>query len=117
MATVILAAGLVACSSGRDLPDNAAFQVGMERSDVLARFGPPDRKRVLVRSVEPVWGPIEGFWASVEEDSEIEIWYYRSRARLDSSPDGLGIGTTELYFVDGSVTVQGTGFDPDGVNY
>ena len=117
LGVVLLACCLVACNPRAGLPRSSAFEIGMTRAEVVARFGEPDDKRVLVRADHDVWGPIEGFWPGLPIGAEVEIWYYRSRAPSDQVAPELQYGTTELYFVDGSGTVRGRGFAPDNVNY
>lgn len=85
-------------------PDD--FEVGMTRETVIAEFGQPQRTRTMTRDFPHVWGPIEHFWPKVPPGARIEIWYYPARG-----------GTVELYFVNGSATVQGTGFGPEGAVY
>jgi hypothetical protein len=102
----------MACYSA---PDHAEFTVGMSRAGVIERFGEPDRKQVLRKSDELIWGAIESFWAEVPTGSEVEIWSYSARVELVGD-DGSAFsnGTTELYFVDGSDRVRGVGFAPEG---
>lgn len=109
---VLLVIGSVACYSA---PDHAEFTIGMSRASVIERFGEPDRKQTLRKTDERIWGAIELFWPEVPTGSEVEIWYYPTR--VDLAGDEVSVaadGTTELYFVDGSDTVQGIGFAPRG---
>lgn len=103
---VALAAGVaivaVGCASA-DEPVPSAFRVGMSRAMLVAEFGEPESRRSLVKSQEHVWGPIEDFWSSLPDGARVEIWRYPAAG-----------GTVELYFVDGSPRVQGTGFAPEG---
>jgi hypothetical protein len=47
--------------------------------------------------------------------SEVEIWYYSTRVEQAGDDGSVAAdGTTEVYFVDGSDTVQGIGFAPEG---
>jgi hypothetical protein len=103
-ALVMLCAFAVeACGS---LPRPSDFQIGMSRQQVVAAFGEPERRRSLVKSDPSILGPIETFWSSVPSGAEVEIWSYPARG-----------GTVELYFVDGSSEVRGTGFAPEGAVY
>ncbi|NNG16358.1 MAG: hypothetical protein HKM89_07750 [Gemmatimonadales bacterium] len=96
-------------------PDHGWFAVGMSRTAVIERFGEPDHKQTLRKTDERIWGAIESFWLEVPTGSEVEIWHYSTRIEM-AGGDGSssGEGTTELYFVDGSDTVQGIGFAPRG---
>ena len=102
----------VACYSP---PHHAEFTVGMTRADVIERFGEPERKQMIRRTREPTWGAIETFWNEVPLGSVVEIWSYSTLIR-DTSDDGppSSDGVTELYFVDGSDTVNGIGVAPRG---
>lgn len=100
---VFLTVILAGCSS---YPQPSDFEVGMSRDEVTTKFSEPDNQRSLVKTEEHVWGPIEDFWPSVPSGSRIEIWYY--------TVDG---GTVELYFLDGSTEVKGTGFAPEDTNF
>jgi hypothetical protein len=96
-------------------PDHTWFTTGMSRASVIERFGEPDRKQTLRKTDEFIWGAIESFWPEVPTGSEVEIWYYSTRVEL--AGDDVSVaddGTTEVYFVDGSDTVQGIGFAPRG---
>jgi len=119
-----IAAGIVAlvwvvlrCNDPESGPDHAAFEVGMERATILATFGPPDHEQTMIKQSEAIWGPIEDFWPQVPNGAKVEIWSYESLARLVEGSDETTRGSTELYFVDDSATVQGIGFAPDGVVY
>ena len=85
------------------LPPDDAFEIGMSRDEVVSRFGEPHRRTSIRKTEAPIWGAIETFWDTVPVGSLIEIWAYPAQG-----------GTVELYFVDGSDTVQGTGFAPEG---
>lgn len=102
---LLILAGLLlpaACSPELRLAD---FSEGMRRSEVLERFGEPERTQVMVKQTEFVLGPIETFWSTLDMGAEVEIWSY--------PVDG---GFAELYFVDGSALVMGVGFyDEDAV--
>jgi hypothetical protein len=78
----------------------------MSRQEVLAAFGEPRRRDVLVKSGTPVFGPIETFWSTVSPGARVEIWSYPATG-----------GTVELYFVDDSSEVEGTGFAAEGAVY
>lgn len=90
----------LACSN---TPKPSDFHVGATRKEVLETFGVPSREQSFVKTGEAIWGPIEEFWSQVPLNSTVEIWAYRVQG-----------GTVELYFVDGSERVQGTGFAPEG---
>jgi class 3 adenylate cyclase len=100
IAAAVFALGLLACAAA---PDASAFQVGMSRRQIVSRFGQPQERQVLVKSEAQIWGPIESFWSSVPEGGRVEIWSYAAKG-----------GTVELYFVDESPEVRGTGFAPAG---
>ena len=89
----------------------------MDRSAVLAKFGPPDQEQTLFKQSNPIWGPIEDFWPEVPNGAKVEIWSYESRTRLVEGSAETTPGSTELYFVNDSMTVQGVGFAPEGVVY
>lgn len=97
---LVAALALAACSPA---PRPSDFRVGMTREEVVAEFGEPDARRSLVKSSPAIWGPIETFWSGVPSGARVEIWSYAARG-----------GTVELYFVDGSSRVRGTGFAPEG---
>jgi len=84
-------------------PTPSDFRVGATREEILESFGAPSRKQSISKTGDAIWGPIEDFWSQVPPDSTVEIWAYRVPG-----------GTVELYFVDGSERVQGTGFAPEG---
>lgn len=101
-----------ACSSA---PDHAWFAVGMSRAAVIEQFGEPDRQQTLRKTDESIWGAIESFWAEVPMGSQVEVWHYSARVEvIGDDGSAFSDGTTELYFVDGSATVQGIGFAPRG---
>lgn len=89
-----------ACS---ETPLASDFRVGATRAEVLEAFGTPSQEQSFVKTGDAIWGPIEDFWSRVPLESSVEIWAYRVEG-----------GTVELYFVDGSERVQGTGFAPEG---
>jgi hypothetical protein len=97
---VSLVLGL-ACSS---TPMPSDFHIGATREELLESFGAPSRKQSFLKRDDAIWGAIEDFWFQVPLDSTVEVWAYRVQG-----------GTIELYFVDSSQRVQGTGFAPDGV--
>lgn len=94
---------LFACGTG---PQAADFQVGMSRQAVVAAFGEPDQRQTMVKSGPHIFGPIETFWTSVPAGATVEIWSYE-----------VSGGSVELYFVNGSDEIQGTGFAPEGAIY
>ena len=105
---------LLACDTA---PRHDEFSVGMERGVVQGRFGEPLRSREMHKTGDGVWGPIEGFWSRAPMGSTVEIWSYRTTHEWMLGSDERAPGVTELYFVDGSRTVSGLGFAPDGVVY
>jgi len=108
--------GLFGCR-GDSVPRHEDFRVGMARSIIVEQFGPPEHVQTFRKSNDAVWGPIEDFWTKVPFGSTVEIWSYRSGNRvMEGSPDRFP-GKTELYFIDGSKTVQGIGFSMDGAVY
>lgn len=84
-------------------PAASEFRVGASRAELLDAYGPPAHRQSVTKKGEAIWGPIETFWQQVPEGSTVEIWAYPVEG-----------GTLELYFVDGSERVQGTGFAPEG---
>ena len=105
-------------SCGADVPHHEEFAVGMNRADVSARFGEPDRTQSFTKSRNHIWGPIEEFWSSVPLGATVEIWAFRSILTMES-PEGSSEqpGQTELYFVSDSHTVDGIGFYIEGAVY
>lgn len=97
---LLLTISLFACGS---VPQPSDFQIGMSRQQIVAEFGEPRDRQSLVKSDPNIWGPIETFWSSVPPGARVEIWSYPATG-----------GTVELYFIDGSREVQGTGFAPEG---
>ena len=91
---------VLACSN---TPSASDFRVGATREEVLESFGAPSRQQSLRKTSEAIWGPIEDFWSRVPLNSTVEMWAYRVEG-----------GTVELYFIDQSEWVQGTGFAPEG---
>ena len=94
---------LLAC---KPEPRPSDFRIGMARQTIITSFGEPDQRQSLVKSGSGIFGPIETFWSSVPEGATIEIWSYQ-----------VSDGMVELYFVNGSAEVQGTGFAPTGAVY
>ena len=91
---------------GSSGPDRADFQVGMSRQVVQARFGAPEHSQSMIKHAEPIWGPIETFWSTLDSGASVELWSYLVEG-----------GAVELYFVDGDSLVTGMGFAPEGVVY
>lgn len=89
----------------------------MKRAAILSQFGSPDVKRTLFKTASIIWGPMEGLWCEVPLGAKIEIWMYRSQTQLEAGSSKHAAGTTELYFVNDSIAVDGIGFVPDGVVY
>ncbi len=96
--------------------EHAEFRIGMHRSELLARFGPPDSRQTLLKTSAPIWGPIEDFWPRVPDGARVEIWSYASTGSTGAGSDPAR-GSTELYFVDDSDVVDGIGFALEGVEY
>lgn len=115
MRSAILAVLLVAasdgCMPGPTLPSHSAFLIGASRTEIQQDFSSPDQIHTFHKTSEGIWGAIEAFWITVPLGSSVEVWSYQSQ-----SPT-MGIGRTELYFVDGSEKVNGKAFSPDGVVY
>jgi len=109
----IALAGCGAQDAGRSHTD---FQTGMARTDILSRFGPPDAEQTLVKTSPAIFGPIEDFWSDLADGSKVEIWSYRSTWRGYDSQEST-LGSSELYFVNDSQSVDGIGFAPEGVVY
>jgi hypothetical protein len=108
---VLVSVLLLACGdSAPEAPGELA--VGATRTDLIARHGPPVRQETLVKQEEAIWGPIETFWSSVPMGSTVELWAYPSTLPGSGEPCEI-----ELYFVDGSDEVKGTGVYVEGVVY
>ncbi len=99
----LVASTILACS---DLPGPDAFKAGVSREQLLETYGTPSREQTFIKKDEAIWGPIEDFWVRVPLNSSVEVWTYRVKG-----------GSIELYFIDKSAEVQGTGFAPDGVDF
>ena len=91
---------VLACSN---TPSPGDFRIGATRTEILESFGPPVRQETFHKTGEAIWGPIEDFWDRAPLNSTVEVWAYRVEG-----------GTVELYFVNASDQVQGTGFAPEG---
>lgn len=100
---VPLAAVLLCPSACSRTAETSDFRPGMARSRIVQQFGPPADTQTLHKSSQAIWGPIEDFWSRVPPGSTVEVWSYPVPG-----------GRVELYFVDGSERVQGTGFAPEG---
>jgi hypothetical protein len=109
----IVLLGSVAACDGRT---HADFELGMARSEVLSRFGQPEDQQILFKSSNAIFGPIEDFWPRVPEGAKVEIWSYKSTQSNSGALGGIS-GSTELYFVNGSNTVDGIGFAVKGAVY
>ena len=88
------------------VPEAKEFRVGLTRTELRDTFGPPAHTQTLIKTSDVIFGPLEDFWPRVPRGSMVEIWAYR-----------VSNGTVELYFVDDSAQVQGTGFVPTGAVY
>ena len=100
---VLFAATLVLGLTCSKAPRPSDFRVGTTREELLESFGAPSREQSFFKTGEAIWGPIADFWSRVPLNSTVEVWAYRVQG-----------GTVELYFVDDSERVQGTGFAPEG---
>lgn len=100
-APLVVAVFVVMACSKTPSPDD--FRVGATREQVLDSFGVPARQQSFLKTGEAIWGPIEDFWSRVPMNSTVEVWTYQVKG-----------GSVELYFIDESVRVQGTGFAPEG---
>ena len=116
LASLLLPIALVGCVATRDGRNYADFELGMARSEVVSRFGQPDHQQTLFKSSTAVFGAIEGFWPRAPEGAKVEIWSYKS-TRSNNAVSGGTRGSTELYFVNGSDTVDGIGFAVEGAVY
>jgi hypothetical protein len=90
----------------------------MSRSEILAKYGKPQRTQTVSKTGDPIWGPIEDFWPRVPHGATVDIWSYDSVMILR----GEGVeyeqsGRTELYFVNESSQVTGVGFHFEGAVY
>jgi hypothetical protein len=94
---------VLACSGS---PGPGDFRVGASRKQILESFGAPSRQQIFLKTNKHIWGPIEDFWYRIPLNSRVEVWTYRVEG-----------GSIELYFVDQSEQVLGTGFAPDGVDF
>ena len=117
MRLFFIVAAVCTLGSCNSLPDHRDFAVGMTRTDVLERFGEPSRSSNMRKADNAVWGPIEDFWSRIPVGGTVEIWFYRTTHESAAGSGNRKTGTTEIYFVDGSPTVSGRGFAPDGVVY
>lgn len=108
---ILFAACIASCVPSTSLPLHSEFQVGSPRSEIRKMFGTPHSVNSIQKQNDVIWGAIESFWGRVPVESTVEIWSYRSQ-----NPP-IGEGHTELYFVDGSDTVDGLGFSPADVVY
>ncbi len=94
---------IAACSRQPGLPAASEFRIGATREQITDRFGMPQHTQIFHKTGSAIWGPIEDFWPEVAIGSTVEVWSYRVQG-----------GSAELYFVDNSNQVQGTGFAPEG---
>lgn len=84
-------------------PAAGEFDVGATREALRDAFGEPMDRQEFHKTSAGIAGPIEDFWSRVPLYSTVEVWTYRVEG-----------GTVELYFIDGSERVLGTGFAPQG---
>jgi len=109
---------LLTTGCGQKAIAHAEFTVGMNRSEILSRFGEPQRKQSLAKSGEPIWGAIEDFWQQVPLNATVEIWAYDTVMTVTAGESQFDQrGQTELYFIDASPTVDGIGFHVEGTVY
>ena len=104
-----LALSLAACSvSDAPLQTDGPPQVaaGTSKADVLETLGEPDSRETMVKQQESMWGPPEAWWHTLEMGDTVEIWSYLF-------PEG----TLQLYFLQGSKTVDYQAFLDNDVVY
>ena len=93
-----LALSLAACNL-TDAPfqthEPPQLAVGTSKADVLEALGQPDSRETIVKQQEYIWGPPEAWWHTLEMGDTVEIWSYLF-------PEG----TLQLYFLQGSKTVD-----------
>jgi len=107
---------LMAC--GPHEPSHSEFKTGMTRSEILSKFGKPQQTQTLTKTGEPIWGPIEDYWPRVPIGATVEIWSYDSHMIPEHDGDtSEQPGQSELYFVNDSNEVTGTGFHFAGAVY
>jgi len=111
-----LTVALASCGAQDAGRSHSEFQTGMDRTDILSRFGPPETEQTLFKTSPAVFGPIEDFWSRLADGSKVEIWSYRSTWHGSGSQEPTP-GSSEFYFVDDSASVDGIGFAPEGVVY
>ena len=99
---------VVGCSEGPTdkLRTHAGFSVDMTQDQLRAEFGEPQGIDNLIKTDESIWGPVEAIWSRLKIGENIEIWSYQVEG-----------GSTELYFLRGSNTVDDLAFAPEGVVY
>ena len=115
---VLFVVTVVLTACGSRPPQHSEFTIGMSRSEILEKFGDPQRRQSLTKSGEAIWGAIEEFWPHVPQGARVEIWGYESRMVLkDGASEFDQLGQTELYFVNDSDTVSGIGFHIKGAVY
>lgn len=102
---------VTACDPSGSVASHSDFDTGATRDEIQSDFGQPKSIIHIRKQDNSIWGAIESFWASVPNGATVEIWSYQSE-----NPNEV-TGHTELYFVDGSDTVDGIAFSPDGVVY
>lgn len=107
---------LMACEPG--VPSHRDFLIGMTRAEILDKFGEPTQTQTLIKTGEPIWGPIEEYWPQVPAGATVEIWSYDSRIDMtDNGKTFQQAGQTQLYFVNESSDVTGIGFHIKGAVY
>ena len=67
---------------------------GLHQTEIEEMLGKPDTTKEIVKSREPIWGPIENIWHKLETGEKAVIWTYQTRK-----------GRKELYFLNDSTEV------------
>lgn len=104
-----LALSLEACgSTGAPLHTDEPPQAvaGASKADVLKALGQPDSRETIVKQQRYIWGPPEAWWHTLEMGDSVEIWSYL-----------FPQGTLQLYFLQGSETVDYQAFMDKDVVY
>ena len=103
---LVLSVLTVTIASCVSLPSAVDFEIGVSKSELLAEYGSPSTIRHIVKERGAVFGPIETFWSGLSDGDRVEIWSY-----------GVEGGSVELYFLNETNRVDGTGFAAEGAVY
>lgn len=103
LGTILALTALLGTGGCSSPPKPDEFQIGSTRGEIMEAHGPPVREQTFTNTGQIIWGAIEEFWPSVPRGGSVLIWAYPVEG-----------GTLELYFIDGSTRVQGTGLAPEG---